>query len=105
MHYAIIEICGTQFWLEPGKFYDLPKLKAKPGNSICFKRILLINNGSDVFVGKPFIGAKVCATVLSELKSPKILVYKMKSKKKYRRKMGHRDQLTRLTIDSILVNS
>ena len=105
MKYAIIEVCGKQVWVEPGKFYDFPKLPVDVGNSLNFTRVLLVNDGSSVHIGKPCVDAKVCGTVLSQVKSPKILVYKMKSKKKYRRKMGHREELTRLMVNSIVLGA
>jgi large subunit ribosomal protein L21 len=105
MNYAIIEASGKQFWIEPGKFYDLNHIDLNPGDKISLVRVLLINNNGNVTVGHPCLeNTSVEATVLGHIKSKKITVYKMRPKKKTRKKQGHRDNLTRIMINSISNN-
>jgi large subunit ribosomal protein L21 len=105
MSYAIIETGGKQLRVEPGRFYDIELLPVEPGNSYTIDKVLLVNDNDEVTIGQPFVeGATVEGTVLRHLRGRKILVYKMKPKKKTRKKRGHRQEITRLTIDSITVN-
>nr|YP_010338002.1 ribosomal protein L21 [Timspurckia oligopyrenoides]UNJ17587.1 ribosomal protein L21 [Timspurckia oligopyrenoides] len=104
MSYAIIQASGKQLWVEPGLFYDVDRIKADPGDSIFFERILLVNDKDKIYIGKPCVdAAKVKAVVLRHLKGKKIIVYKMKPKKGTRLKQGHRQELTRLMIESIFL--
>ena len=103
MHYAIVEIGGKQVWVENGKFYNLNYIATKPGNKILLNRVLMVNDNGNIQLGKPYLpNVKIEATVLQHIKGPKLLIYKMKPKKKYRRKTGHRQQLTRLIVDKII---
>ena len=105
MSYAIIEASGKQFWVEPGKFYDLNHLDLQTGDKISLVRVLLINNNGNVSVGQPCLeNASVEATVLGHINSKKITVYKMRPKKKTRKKQGHRNNLTRILINSISIS-
>ena len=105
MNYAIVEASGKQFWIEPGKFYDLNYVNLNPGDKIALVRVLLINNNGNVSVGKPCLeNASVEATVLVHIRSKEITVYKMRPKKKTRKKQGHRDNLTRVIINSISIS-
>lgn len=102
MEYAIVEISGRQFWVEPEKYYTINHVPLKLGTKLFLKKILLINQNDKVELGFPYLEkAKVEATILNHLEGPKVLVYKMKPKKKYRRKNGHRQKLTKLFIDKI----
>ncbi|MBD2579386.1 50S ribosomal protein L21 [Oscillatoria sp. FACHB-1406] len=102
MTYAIIEAGGTQLRVEPGRFYDINRLTAGDDGKYVIDKVLLINHDGEITVGQPTIeGATVEGTVLSELRGRKVLVYKMKPKKKTRKKRGHRQELSRLMIDSI----
>lgn len=102
MKYAIIEISGRQFWIETGKYYDFNRIPAKPGKNILLNRILLINNEKEILIGQPFVkNAKVEAKILEHLRDKKKIIYKMRSKKKTRKKQGHRQELTRVLIQSI----
>lgn len=106
MSYAIIEAGGKQLWVESGSFYDLNRIKADPGDSVIFERILLINNNNEIHIGKPCISnAQIEATVLRHLRGKKVIVYKMRPKKGTRIKKGHRQELTRLIIKSIKINN
>ena len=104
MAYAIIAAGGTQLRVEPGRFYDINRLPVEPDEAITIDDVLMVENGEDVSIGQPLVsGAKVSGTVVSHLRGKKVIVYKMKPKKKTRKKRGHRQDLTRVMIDSITV--
>ncbi|MEM7797284.1 MAG: 50S ribosomal protein L21 [Cyanobacteria bacterium P01_C01_bin.118] len=104
MAYAIIEASGTQLRVEPGRFYDINRLAVDEDASITIDKVLLVNDGDAVSIGQPLVdGASVSGTVVRHLRGKKVIVYKMKPKKKTRKKRGHRQELTRLMIDSINV--
>ena len=105
MTYAIVEIGGTQIRVEPGRFYDINLLAAEPDSGYTIDKVLLVNNDNEVSVGRPYVeGATVEGTVMRHRRGKKVIVYKMKPKKKTRKKRGHRQELTRLMIDSISMN-
>jgi large subunit ribosomal protein L21 len=102
--YAIIEAGGTQLRVEPGRFYDINRIAADPDTQITIDKVLFVQDDGDISVGQPLVeGATVEATVLQHLRDRKIIVYKMRPKKKTRKKQGHRQELTRLMIDSISI--
>lgn len=102
MTYAIIETGGKQLRVEPGRFYDVERLSAEPDADVVIDRVLYVESDGAVSVGQPFVeGATVQATVMQHLRGRKIIVYKMRPKKKTRKKQGHRQELTRLMINSI----
>jgi large subunit ribosomal protein L21 len=102
MTYAIIETGGKQLRVEPGRFYDVERLSAEPEAAIVIDRVLYVESDGEISVGQPFVeGATIQATVMQHLRGRKIIVYKMRPKKKTRKKQGHRQELTRLMIDSI----
>lgn len=105
MTYAIVEIGGTQIIVEPGRFYDINLLDAEPDSGYTIDKVLLVNNDNEVNVGRPYVeGATVEGTVMRHRRGKKVIVYKMQPKKKTRKKRGHRQELTRLMIDSISLN-
>ncbi len=105
MTYAIIETGGKQIKVEPGRFYDIELLSAQPDEKVTIDKVLLVQHNGDVTIGQPLVtGAKVEGTVLRHLRGRKVLVYKMQPKKKTRKKRGHRQEITRLMIDSISLN-
>lgn len=105
MTYAIVEIGGTQIVVEAGRFYDINLLEAEPESSYTIDKVLLVNNDNEVNVGRPYVaGATVEGTVMRHRRGKKVIVYKMQPKKKTRKKRGHRQELTRLMIDSISIN-
>ena len=105
MTYAIIETGGKQLRVEPGRFYDIDRLHADPENSYTIDKVLLVHHEEEVTVGQPLIeGATVEGTVMEHRRGRKVIVYKMKPKKKTRKKRGHRQELTRLMINSISMN-
>ena len=102
--YAIVETSGSQFWLEPNRYYDLDRIKAEVDEKITLDKILLFNDGKNTKIGRPYIpGASVELKVMAHRRGPKILVYKMRPKKKTRRKNGHRQELTRVMVESISI--
>ena len=102
--YAIAETSGQQFWFEVNRYYDIDRLKAKEKDKITIDKVLLIKDKSSISIGKPYIeDAKVELEVVSHKRDKKIIVYKMRPKKKTRRKMGHRQELTRVMVKSISI--
>lgn len=100
--YAIIETGGKQLRVEPGRFYDVERLPVDEEGKVSIDKVLFIQNDDGVHIGQPLVaGATVEGTVLRHLRGRKIIVYKMRPKKKTRKKQGHRQELTRLMIDSI----
>lgn len=105
MTYAIVEIGGGQIRVEPGRFYDINLLAAEAESGYTIDKVLLVSNDDDITVGRPFIeGATVEGTVMRHRRGKKVIVYKMQPKKKTRKKRGHRQELTRLMINSISLN-
>ena len=104
--YAIAETSGQQFWFEVDKYYDIDRLNAKEKDKITIDKILLIKDKDKVSIGKPYIkNAKIELEVISHKRDKKIIVYKMRPKKKTRRKMGHRQELTRVMVKSITISN
>ena len=104
MQYAIIEISGKQFWVEVGKFYNFNRIPCKLGKRIILNRVLLLNNEGKILIGQPFLNnVKIQGKILQHLRDKKKIIYKMKSKKKTRRKQGHRQQLTKILIENITI--
>ncbi len=102
--FAIAETSGRQFLFKVNQYYDLDRINAKEKEKIILNNILLIKDDKNISIGKPFIkNAKVELEVMSHLRDKKIIVYKMKPKKKTRRKMGHRQELTRVMVKSITI--
>ena len=104
--YAIAETSGQQFWFEVDRYYDIDRLNAKEKDKITIDKILLIKDKENVSIGKPYIkNAKIELEVVSHKRDKKIIVYKMRPKKKTRRKMGHRQELTRVMVKSISISN
>lgn len=105
MKYAIIEVSGRQFWIEIGKYYDFNRISTKLGKQIILNRVLLLNNNGEILIGKPYLETvKIKGKILEHLRGKKTIVYKMKPKKKTRKKQGHRQELTRVFIEDIIIN-
>ena len=99
--YALVEFKGKQYKAEKGALLKVDKIDAEPGTAINIETVLLVS-GDPVKVGSPYIeGAKVSATVESHGKDDKIVVFKYKPKKDYRRKQGHRQQYSIIKIGDI----
>lgn len=103
MQYAIFENGGKQYKATPGDSLTIDRLKIEEGTVLEFDQVLLISDDGGVQVGTPTVsGAKVNATVEKHFKGKKILVFKYIPRKRYRRTQGHRQQYTRIQIDSIV---
>lgn len=101
--YAIIESGGKQYRVEPGAVVSLERISGEVGSQVELNRVLLISDGSTVKVGKPTLsGARVVSEILAQTRGEKIDVFKFKKRKKYRRKTGHRQELTQVRIAEIL---
>ena len=102
--FAIAETSGKQVLFKVNRYYDLDRIKAKEKEQITLNNILLLKNKESISIGKPYIpNAKIELEVISHKRDRKILVYKMRPKKKTRRKMGHRQELTRVMVKSITI--
>jgi len=102
--YAIISSGGKQFRVEEGETLRLEKLEAQPGDKIELDQVLFVSTEDGVKVGNPLVpSAKVTGTILAEGKGRKIIVFKKKRRKQYRRKNGHRQLYTEVLVDSITV--
>ena len=99
--YAVIETGGKQVRVSEGSVIYVEKLDVNAGDSFTFDKVLMVG-GEDVKIGNPYVaGATVTATVEKQGKQKKIIVFKMKPKKKYRRKKGHRQPYTKLVVNQI----
>ena len=100
--YAVIETGGKQYRVKQGGRLRVEKLDAAEGDDIAFDKVLLVGEGSDVTVGKPYVdGGKVEAKVLAQGKSKKVEVIKFKRRKNYRRTKGHRQLFTEIEVTGI----
>ena len=100
--YAIIEACGKQYKVAEGDVVFFEKLDVAEGKKVTFDKVVLVSGDEKVQVGAPYVkGVKVEGKVVSHGKGKKIIVYKMKPKKNYRRKQGHRQPYTKVEITSI----
>ena len=101
--YAVVKTGGKQLRVTPGDLVRVERLSGDPGQQVALDEVLMIG-GDSVKVGTPRVeGAKVLATIQGELKGPKVTVFKMKRRKRYRLTKGHRQKYTQLRIDSIEV--
>lgn len=100
--YAIIESCGKQYKVAEGDVVFFEKLDAEEGKKVTFDKVVLVSEEGKIQVGNPYVkSVKVEGKVVSHGKAKKILVYKMKPKKNYRRMQGHRQPYTKVEITSI----
>ena len=104
MKYAIVESGGKQYRAVEGATIEVDLLQVEPGQPVNLESVLLLVDGEQVSVGTPTVtGAKVDATVVSHIKGPKVVIFKYRPKKRIRTKTGHRQQYTRLLVNSIEV--
>jgi large subunit ribosomal protein L21 len=102
--YAVIRSGGKQYRVAPGQTIRLEELAGDVGAKVELGDVLLIENDGNIQVGSPLVAnAKVEATVIEHDKAKKILVFKKKRKKQYRRTLGHRQAYTAVRIDNIIV--
>ncbi len=104
MKYAIVEDGGKQFKAILGETIEVDKYPLEVGEEIDLEHVLLVSDGENVLVGAPLVkGAKVQATVVAQVKGPKVTVFRYKAKERIRTKTGHRQHYTRVRIDAITV--
>jgi large subunit ribosomal protein L21 len=103
--YAVIATGGKQYRVSPGQVIDVEQLPGGEGAVVEMDKVLLIGGGEKIIAGQPVIdGARVKATIVTQGRHRKVIVFKYKSKVRYRRKRGHRQPYTRLMIDEILTD-
>ena len=101
--YAIVEIAGQQFKVEKDQQLFVHRLEGKEGDKVDFHNVLLIDDNGNINVGAPAIdGAKVTAKILQHLKGDKVIVFKKKRRKGYKKSNGHRQYLTQIEVDAIV---
>lgn len=104
--YAVIETGGKQYRVSEGDVLSVERISASEGDKVVLDKVLLYSDGEKVTVGNPYIeGAKVEAELVQNGKGEKIIIFKFKSKKDYRKKQGHRQPYSMLKIESIGVNA
>ncbi len=102
--FAIAETSGKQVLFEVNRYYDLDRMDLKEKDKITLDNILLVKEKDKISIGQPYVkNAKIELEVISHKRDKKIIVYKMRPKKKTRRKMGHRQELTRVMVKSISI--
>ena len=100
--YAVIESCGKQYKVTEGDVVFFEKLDTEEGKKVTFDKVVLVSEEGKVQVGNPYVkGVKVEGKVVAHGKGKKIIVFKMKAKKNYRRKQGHRQPYTKVEITTI----
>lgn len=100
--YAIVETGGKQYRVSEGDVIAVEKLDAKTGDKITLEKILVFSDGDRMDIGNPYVeGVSIQTTVLENGKGKKVVVFKFKSKKNYRKKRGHRQPYTKLKIETI----
>lgn len=100
--YAVIETGGKQYRVDQGKEIRVDKLQGEVGDSVTFDQVLITSDGENVKIGKPFLeDIKVIGKITHQGKNKKIVIFKYKRRKGYRKKMGHRQQFTQVKIDEI----
>ena len=101
--YAVIESGGKQYRVEPGAVVALERIPGEVGARVELNRVLLVSDGTTVKVGHPTLsGARVISEIVAHTRGEKIDVFKFKKRKKYRRKTGHRQELTKVRIAEIV---
>jgi large subunit ribosomal protein L21 len=101
--YAIVRDRGMQYRVEEGQVLEIDLLDAEPGSNIELSEVLLVGGGDAIKVGAPVVdGARVQAEVIGETKGEKIVVFRYRNKKRYRRRVGHRQRYTQIKVTSIL---
>jgi large subunit ribosomal protein L21 len=100
--YAIVDINGIQTKVTPDLVLDVPLMAGEPGEKLTFDKVLLVGNGEKISVGQPNIkGASVALEIVEHLRGPKLRIFKFKRRRAYRRRKGHRDELTRVRVTAI----
>ncbi len=101
--FAVIKTGGKQYKVEEGEVLQVEKLNIEKGNKVKFEEVLLIEDGDKTQIGTPFVkNAVVEAVVVENFKDKKVIVFKKKKRKQYRKKRGHRQELTKIKIEEII---
>ena len=102
--YAIVDIAGKQFKVAKDQYIYAPKMEGEAGSNVSFDKVLLVDQGGSVEVGAPTVnGVKVSGKILEHVKGNKVIIFKKKRRKGYRLKKGHRQNFTKIRIDSITI--
>jgi large subunit ribosomal protein L21 len=102
--YAVVDVGGKQVKVSPREQVKIPRLKAEVGSKVTFDRVYAVSSSGKIQIGTPTVeGAKVTASVVAHGKAKKVIVYKYKRRKYYRRKRGHRQPYTEVKISKIAV--
>ena len=100
--YAVVETGGKQYRVSVGQTFEIERLDAKEGSDVELTSVLAVSDGTELKVGAPYVeGAKVVLTVNGEVLADKVVNFKMRRRKGYSRKVGHRQQLLKVTVKSI----
>lgn len=99
--YAVIETGGKQYRVQEGDIITIEKIKAEVGEAVAFDKVLVLSDGKDVKVGTPYLDAAVTGSVVEHGKGQKVIIFKYKAKKDYRKKQGHRQPYTMVKIESL----
>lgn len=103
--YAIIETGGKQYRVQQGDVICVEKLGAAVGETVCFDHVLVLGEGEGIQVGTPYVGTAVEGKVVEEGKGKKVIIFKYKAKKDYRKKQGHRQPYTMVEITGLGVDA
>jgi len=100
--YAVVRTGGKQFRVEPGEAVRVEKLEGSVGDRVELGEVLLVGSDDGPKIGTPLVaGAKVLGTITAQGRGPKLIIFKMKRRKGYRRKAGHRQSYTEIRVDKI----
>jgi large subunit ribosomal protein L21 len=100
--YAIVDIAGKQFKVAKDQYIYAPKMEGEAGSDVSFEKVLLVDHDGSVEVGAPTVkGVKVSGKILEHVKGDKVIIFKKKRRKGYAVKNGHRQQFTKVQIESI----
>lgn len=102
--YAIVKTGGKQYRISEGDILNVEKIEGSKGEAVIFDKVLMVSTDKGIEVGTPYvIGARVVSEITDQKRAPKIMVFRMKRRKGYRKKTGHRQELTSLKIKEISV--
>lgn len=99
--YAVIETGGKQYRVKEGDVITVEKLEVEAGEKVVFDKVLMAGDGADLQIGKPYVDTKVFGQVVENGKGQKVIIFKYKAKKDYRKKQGHRQPYTMIEITGI----
>ena len=102
--YAILNVNGIQARAEQDQVLEFPRMKGEPGDQLKISDVMLVGDGDKITVGQPFLkGAVVTIELIEHVRGPKLKIFKFKRRREYRRRIGHRDERTRVRVASITV--